>query len=791
MIAVLDELVRFHDPQSIVVVALVAILGAGLASLLMNSGLVQKAPRRWSVALAAILTGSAVASFFCGIARLYPHVSRNVPLAWGITGVAVCFGCCYASVRLHFRGRSARNTLLAGSLASCGMSCLLFIFMAGIVRPLTLAYDLDSVLVVMVLGAALFALSLRESINPNRRAPRMYAGAMLALAIMIETIGSFAAILPFGDWLIAMSQGDHLAFRPIVIIIGAEATAALLLGLWGSFLDNRVAARDRLEGYRLRQLADSTLEGILIHRAGVILDANQSVATLLDTPLADLRTHPIRRFIPMSYTVSPLEAANDAVAIETEILTSRGERLPVELVSREINYGGQPALVTALRDIRERRRSEERIRFLAHHDPLTRLANRTKLNDSLEGALVLSDTTGAPLGVLCLDLDGFKGINDTLGHAAGDQLLCMVAQRLRDNVRDTDIVGRLGGDEFAVIQTSGVQPDNAVELGRRLIDCLAAEFTIKDQAITIGTSVGIAIFPADGVTAVDLMVHADVALYRAKEQGRGGLCLFKSGMDLELREKRALEQDLRHALSHGGLTLNYQPLFNSLRRVVAFEALSRWTHPTRGVVSPVVFIPLAEECGLVGQLGEWVLRTACAEAIKWDDAIRIAVNVSPKQFTRGGLVDLVRSVLTETGLHPDRLELEVTEGVLIDRPDQALDIFKQLREIGVRLVLDDFGTGYSSLSYLHRFPFQKLKVDRSFIQGITSDMNSRAIVSAIISMGRALKLDVIAEGVETIDQFDQLCEQGCHELQGFLLGRPLPQASIGMFLDDQAVSCAA
>ena len=792
VIALVAELLRFHDPHTTGLVALIAILGAAFASPLMVDRRAQRSPWRSSFALAVVLTASVVAAFFAAVASVFPQLSRAVPLGWAASGIAVCFGCILAAGRLQLgAGRSARSTLLAGSLASAGLSCLLFIFMAGIAQPFVVAYDLDAVLLVMASGAALLALGMREGVNPDRRMPRLYACVMVACAVAVETMGSLAATLPFGDWLSAAAQDDHLASKPIVVIVAAEAAMALVLGLTGSLLDNRLAARHRLEGDRFRQLADSTLEGILIHRDGMILDGNQSVASLLEVNLADLRASAVGRFMPPHYMAGPTEAANDAVAAEAEIVTARGERLPVEIVSRPINYGGLPARVTALRDIRERRQTEERIRFLAHHDPLTRLANRAKLHDNLLLALELAKQTQSPIAVLCLDLDGFKGVNDTLGHAAGDQLLCQVAERLRGNLRDSDIVARLGGDEFAILQTSGQQPENAIQVARRLIDCLAPEFIFDGQAVTIGTSIGIAIFPSDGLTAIDLMKHADIALYRAKDQGRGGFCMFEMGMDHDLREKRALEQDLRLALAQESLALHFQPLFDASRRVIAFEALSRWMHPERGLVSPATFIPLAEECGLVGQLGEWVLRTACTEAMNWDDDVRIAVNVSPRQFTRGKLPALVSQVLAETGLKPDRLELEVTEGVLIDNPDQALEILNQLREIGVRLVLDDFGTGYSSLSYLHRFPFHKLKVDRSFVQVLESDVNSRAIVSAIISMSRDLKLDVTAEGVETVDQFELLCDQGCHQLQGFLLGRPIPQAGVSVFLASRSTSEAA
>ncbi len=790
MVALLADLFRFNDLRAVLAVTVVAVGGAALASPLMVGARARKSPWRSALLLALVLTASAVTAFACAVSAAYPALPMTVARPWAASGIAVCFGCSLLAGLLQFgASHSARSALLAGSLASSGLSCLLVVFMAGLARPLVPVYDLEGMLVVMGAGAALFGLGMREGTNPDRQLPALYACATVAAAIVVETIGSLGSILPAASWLDAAPHDGGLAGSPLAPLVAPAAAVALALALGGSLLDNRVAARDLLESDRLRQLADSALEGILIHRDGIILDGNRSVATLLATDLPLLRMSPIRRFLPSDYGTLPTDAANDAS--EAEIVSALGEHLPVEIVSRPISYGGKPALVTALRDIRERRQSEERIRFLAHHDPLTRLANRAKLHDNLQRALEAAEKTEAPLAIICLDLDGFKGVNDTLGHAAGDQLLCGVAERLRQNLRDSDIVARLGGDEFAILQTSGSQPENAVAIARRLLDCLKPEFDFDGQAVNIGTSAGIAIYPSDGVTATELMKNADIALYRAKEQGRGVFCLFESGMDHALRERRALEQDLRQALAREELSLHFQPLFDNGRRVVAFEALARWTHPTRGAVPPGDFIPLAEECGLVGQLGEWVLRTACIEAAGWDKSIRIAVNVSPKQFTRGKLTALVASVLEETGVETDRLELEVTEGVLLDNPEQALAILLELRALGVRLVLDDFGTGYSSLSYLHRFPFHKLKVDRSFVQVLESDLNSRAIVSAILSMSRDMKLDVTAEGVETVDQFELLCDQGCHQLQGFLLGRPIPQASVGVFLDTQGTAVAA
>jgi diguanylate cyclase (GGDEF)-like protein/PAS domain S-box-containing protein len=784
MTHLLAELLRHHDPRVIAQVLLEALVGSGTAMRI----LLRRQPDRVAAVKVTVLFAACVAfcswlAFLTALSGSYPQLSLVVPARYGLVALAISLGSGLAAGLILQRGRrSARNALLAGSLLSCGFSCMLFTGMAGLVRPFALAYDLTAVLVIMVVGAALCSFAFWEGGSPCRRRPWIIATGLIALAIGLLAFGSLAAILPFDGWMNAMSQPDDLASSPVAIIVAAEAVVVLVLSLFGSLVDNRVAARDRLETDRLRQLADSTLEGILIHADGMILDGNDSLTGLLGIRLAELRGSPVAQFMAPDSDTSLWSGERGSVPAETDILAADGSRLPVEIVSRAISYGGQPAVVTALRDVRERRASEERIRFLAHHDMLTELPNRVLLKESLDLGLRLAARTGTPLAVLCLDLDGFKLVNDTLGHAAGDQLLCQVADRLRGNLRDSDFVARIGGDEFVILQTTGAQPEQATLLARRIIDCMAPAFRIDGQEISVGTSLGIAIHPQDGDTATTLLKHADIALYRAKQNGRGWFCLFESGMDDVLRERREMEKDLRQALARQEFTLDFQPLFDRTRELIAFEALARWHHPERGPVSPGQFIPLAEECGLIIPLGEWVMRTACRAARDWDHDCRVAVNLSPAQFQRGDLQSLVAAVLAETGLAPQRLELEITEGVLMDNADSALAILNGLRSLGVRLVLDDFGTGYSSLSYLHRFPFDKLKVDRSFVQRLEATDSSRAIVSAIISMSRNLNLEVTAEGVETAGQFDLLCAQGCHELQGFLLGRPMPQTAVDTFL---------
>jgi diguanylate cyclase (GGDEF)-like protein len=438
-------------------------------------------------------------------------------------------------------------------------------------------------------------------------------------------------------------------------------------------------------------------------------------------------------------------------------------------------------------DITERKRAEQRIEFLAHHDGLTGLANRVLLDDRLTQALAHAKRGNKQVAVLALDLDHFKDVNDSLGHAAGDSILIQAAERLLSVVRAGDTVARVGGDEFVIVHTDAAQPQGAVEVARRVIEAMSQPLEFAGQPVQIGTSVGIAIYPADGDAASSLLKFADIALYRAKADGGGAFRLFEQGMDLRLRDRHELEQDLRRAIGSDQLTLVYQPQIASASgKVTGFEALLRWRHPVRGPIPPSVFIPIAEESRLIGELGAWTLERACSAARGWPEEIRVAVNLSAAQFQNSRLPDQVAEILHRTGLPAARLELEVTETLLIDDPQETHSALSKLKEMGVRIALDDFGSGYSSLSYLHRYPFDRVKIDQSFIQSLGNDPSARSIVHTIIGMARTLNLDVVAEGIETEQQLSILQSQQCAEVQGFLLGRPMAVDGIGQFLSSNS-----
>jgi diguanylate cyclase (GGDEF)-like protein len=439
------------------------------------------------------------------------------------------------------------------------------------------------------------------------------------------------------------------------------------------------------------------------------------------------------------------------------------------LISHQPMPGG--GWVATHADVTERRRAEAQIFHMARHDALTGLPNRVVFRGEIEQAL--SASSNAQVAVLCLDLDRFKNINDTLGHPVGDLLLKQVAIRLKAAAGERSVAARLGGDEFALIHFEGSQPEGAITLARTVIASLAEPYTIDGHQLDIGASIGISVAPGDGTDADILLKNADLALYRAKADGGNAFRLFEPEMDARMQARRILEIDLRAALQRQEFRLAYQPLVNiESDEITGFEALVRWHHPVKGIISPADFIPLAEETGLIVPLGEWILRQACQDAARWPSNIRIAINLSPVQFRSHGLLQAVFSSLAASRLSPTRLDLEITETVLLKDSQATLATLHQLKDLGVRISMDDFGTGYSSLSYLQKFPFSKIKIDQSFIQSLGAGDESLAIIRAVTGMSRSLGMITTAEGVETVEQLQTLRSEGCTEVQGYLISRP-------------------
>jgi diguanylate cyclase (GGDEF)-like protein/PAS domain S-box-containing protein len=470
---------------------------------------------------------------------------------------------------------------------------------------------------------------------------------------------------------------------------------------------------------------------------------------------------------------------------EFESLAGEGRVVIAKRIALKDAAGQEKYLVSTIHDVTERKLSEARIAHLALHDPLTDLPNRAAFNDHLAHTFgeVSADEPG--FAILCINLDRFKEVNDEFGHAVGDLLLCEAARRIT-MAGDGAFVARLGGDEFAIIASEGAQPLTAERICERLMAAFNAEFLLDGHAIHAHCSIGISLFPQDGAEVETLIANAEAALGRAKVEEPGTIRFFEAAMDQQVRQKRALQHDLAAALENNEFELYFQPQSAADGEVVGFEVLLRWHHAQRGMVPPDVFIPLAEETGLIGAIDEWVLREACREAASWPNPLSIAVNLSPVDFRRGDVPAMILSVLLETGLEARRLEIEITEGVLIEDFARATSILRQIKNLGVHVAMDDFGTGYSSLSYLQSFPFDKIKIDQAFIAKLGTNTQSAAIVQAILGLGRSLKLPVIAEGVETSAQLAFLADEGCNEMQGYLIGRPQPIAHYRSVVDGDA-----
>ncbi len=532
---------------------------------------------------------------------------------------------------------------------------------------------------------------------------------------------------------------------------------------------------------------------MMVDAQGIVAVCNARAIDLLDLPPELMAKRPSLTEVAAGqpadgiFAAMTLSTADDPAPDTTASLLRSGEHVLADGSIVDVRYvllatGG---FVATFDDITSRRHAEHQIAFMARHDILTRLPNRVSFVERLEQAIADAGR-GNLAAVLCLDLDHFKDINDTLGHPVGDSLLRAVADRLGACVRQVDLVARFGGDEFAVVQTAPERVEDVGLLAERIIEVLSLPYELDGHQVVIGASIGIALIPADGADPDTLLKNGDIALYRAKSDGRGVFRFFAPAMDARLQERRLLEIDLQHAIIHHEFELFYQPLIDlAEHRICGFEALLRWNHPTRGLLEPKHFVPLTEEMGLIVPLGAWALREACREAATWPGDVKVAVNLSPVQFRYRDLVQTVAAALEESGLPGPRLDLEITEAVLLHNSDEVLAILHGLHALGVRISMDDFGTGYSSLSYLRSFPFDKIKIDQSFVRDLSDSTDAAAIVRAVARLGSSLGMATTAEGVETGDQLARLQAEGCTEVQGYLFSRPRPASEVLELLQRQ------
>ena len=581
----------------------------------------------------------------------------------------------------------------------------------------------------------------------------------------------------------------ELAHRLELSLLTTIMTSIMLAGLALLSLDRMVSTVNRsralfsasLEGMpQGLSMVDGDLRLLVCNSKYVQMYGLDSEHTKFGTPLRTILTHQAETDTgPANFKTfleESLASATDPTPGTREHQFRDGRIIAV--TSEPLPTGGAVAIHT---DVTERRRVE----FLAHHDALTGLVNRVSHREFIETCLA-QVTRGARFAVLCLDLDHFKTVNDTLGHSYGDALLRAAAERLRSLVRDTDLIARIGGDEFSIVQTNTSRHmTDAASLAERVIAAMRTPFDLGDHQVVVGASVGIAIAPYDGTKPDQIMKNADMALYQAKSDGRGTYHFFEAEMDIKAQERRLLELALRAAIVAGEFELEYQPIVNlAQNRISGFEALLRWNHPTRGRIAPLEFVPLAEDTGLIIPIGEWVLRSACAEAATWPNDLRVAVNVSPLQFRNKNLAASIASTLAASGLAPNRLELEITEALLLHNDDATRNELHAIRTLGVRISMDDFGTGYSSLNYLRSFPFDKIKIDQSFVHDLTGNPDSIAIIRAVAALAKSFSMVTTAEGVETPAQLEQMRAEGCTEVQGFAYSRPVPTTGIAAVLEE-------
>ncbi|MCA0356951.1 MAG: EAL domain-containing protein [Proteobacteria bacterium] len=670
--------------------------------------------------------------------------------------------------------RTTTNDLAGGVLIGLGVASMHYTGMSAFVTQGQLVWEHATVGLSTLLGVAgaTAALILAGSARTIRR--QAIGGGLLCLGIVSLHFTGMSAITIVPD--MAVSVPEQLLSGGILTLAVGSITSMIILGGLGAVAIESQTSRSALE--RIRRLANAAYEGLVVVQSGRINDANAAFCELAGASLSDLVGRPLFGEILTFDEASP---NREDVRREGFLQPVAGGReIPVEVFSRLMDDGARVETsgltVLAVRDLRERRAAEEKIRYLAEHDGLTGLLNRNSLQMRLAAAIDRVEASGESLAVICIDLDHFKEANDQHGHLAGDALLVETARRLQSTVQAPSFAARLGGDEFIVVQVAGGdQPAAAAELAGRLIETLGAPVAHEGQELALGSSLGVSLYPDDGRTVEALMANADMALYRAKESGRGAYRFFKREMDDTIRERRNLARDLRQGIADNELLVHYQPLARAADGdVCGFEALVRWKHPTRGMIPPLEFIPVAEENGLIGALGDWVLRQACADAAAWEKPLRIAVNLSPLQLHNPALPSLVHEVLITTGLSPSRLELEITESALFKDYQRALDNLRRLKALGVRIAMDDFGTGFSSLSTLQSFPFDKIKIDKSFVENIHRHDRATVIVRAVLGLGRSLEIPVVAEGVETEEQILFLRGEDCAELQGYAIGRPTP-----------------
>ncbi|MBH5388017.1 MULTISPECIES: EAL domain-containing protein [Bradyrhizobium] len=799
MYQVLYCLTDEHDWRLVALGGAVCLLASAAAISLFQRARATHGPGRLAwIALDAAVSGCGIwATHFIAMLAYGPGGAGayNIP----VTILSLMLAISVTFVGLSIAVASSRPVwiVLGGAIVGTGVAAMHYTGMAALEMPARVDWIGSTVAASVLFGIIFAALALFVAARGDDIRHALSATALLTVAIVAHHFTAMGAVLLTPDPTLAIS-GLSIPPASLSFLTAGAAVAIIAIALVAALLDRRAKG----ELGRQQIVLDSALENM--SQGLCMFDADGKIILFNERYAAMLRRTDILLTGRLLVDVLREEQAKgqwqgDADEFFARLVADAREgRTTTDVVSRfgrSIRVVNQPmqggGWVATFEDITEWLEAQAKISHMARHDALTSLPNRVLFHEELEQGLRRTKS-GDQLAVLCLDLDHFKDINDSLGHPIGDALLKEVGRRLKATVGEHDTVARLGGDEFAVVQIGRSEETAARSLAGRLVEVISAPYEIDDHQIVIGVSIGISLSPQDGSNPDELLKNADLALYRAKADGRGTYRFFETGMDARAQARRLLEMDLRAALQRDEFQVYYQPIRDvASGRVVAFEALLRWNHPQRGLIAPINFIPLAEETGLIVQLGEFVLRSACTDAVTWPDDVDVAVNLSPVQFKSPNLIASVTDALAASGIDARRLELEITESVLLQNSEATLATLHELRAMGVRISLDDFGTGYSSLSYLRSFPFDKIKIDRSFVSELATREDSMAIIRAVTGLGRSLGIVTTAEGVENDVQLELLRREGCTQAQGYLFSEPRPASDVAMMLDRPRLRASA
>jgi diguanylate cyclase (GGDEF)-like protein/PAS domain S-box-containing protein len=763
MFTVLECVTQQHDHLTVLLAAGISLTGMFAFFFLLSRAHECDIRRRrmWTIA-ASIVGGLSVwATHFVAMLAY----EGAVPIGFGVpltvlSAIIIVAG--FAAALSNLSLRSVPADLGRGALLMVAVAVMHFVGMAAIEVAADVAYIIPPIIVGAIVAFALYSAAFYsfQRLGGWKRVAVPALIAILGTCTLHFTAMSATRLVP--NPLLASAADAAIGKAWLIGAISVIAYSMVILTVIAVTIDRYLTD--------LKGFVNSTLDGLAVVRDGRIVEVNAKLARLMNMAETDM----IGQRPSMMFATADRTSVEDVREAPVEATPLIGDRDRVfELAVQPVEFRGRPSQVLAVRDLTEKKLAQRKIEHMARHDALTGLPNRTLFRERLDIAVELAAKARGQIALLALDLDRFKAVNDLFGHAEGDRVLKTVADILKRCAANGDTVARLGGDEFVILQAGLEQPAGARQLADSILTAFAEEMNYALDPTAVGVSVGAAIYPTDGEDGETVQHAADMALYRAKTSGRGVAAFFNPEIDRETRERRQMESDLRHAIALDQITLAFQPLLSvDGETVVGYEALPRWHHPEHGLLLPDAFIPIAEETGIIIKLGEWVLSEACKAASGWDSHIAVAVNVSPVQFRLANLASSVARILKETGVDPTRVELEITEAALLKDRTTTLSTLQQLKGMGVRVVMDDFGTGYSSLSNLSSFAFDKIKIDRSFIAAMSNDDGARAIVRAIVGLGRSLGFPVSAEGIETVEQYRMIMDEGCAQVQGLLFGGP-------------------